>query len=114
MDGILKRKILFPSGQEVPQNNRELCYLYPFTLVENGRRATELLAWASWYLPHELVPEAPKGLVTCPGLLSNSEARIPETCTPDSKSHSLNTQAMHTAHPAPGTFYVLRGPRCFI
>lgn len=92
-------------------------------MVENGRKATDLqvLAWASLYL---LTPcacschyahftedqtEAQGGLVTCPGLLSNGKAGIPETCIPDSKSRSLNTQGMQTTRPAPGTFYVLRG-----
>lgn len=78
-----------------------------------------LLTLCGWSCPYahftEEETEAWRGLVTCAGLLnSNSEARIPETCIPDSKSHSLNTQCMPTTHPASGTFYILREPKYFI
>lgn len=47
-----------------------------------------------------------------PKSLGNGEAGIPETRTPDSQSHS--PKRTQTTRPAPGTFYSLREPKCFI
>ena len=91
-------------------------------VVENGRKAidSEALTCASiylltpcvcsWHYAHftEDETEAQRGLGTCPQLLSNGKAGIPETRIPDAKSH------LQTTHPVPGTLYVLRGSTHFL